>query len=621
MTAYNIFNRIHKMKLSAKATISTLMLVSLCACNGGENSSSRSAQSETEKLFKQRNAIILDAIKNGQQVVLPSSLKTFRELRVASVGAYGSNLGMPGYNKMNAMLSHDSCIITNGDLFSDSNYAKGKKSDKYEYTMDSSSKSSEQSQAISASLSGGTSLIQVSGSAAVENSSTFNDSEIGFNLLATVNGTHLLNDSNTSNSGVLKDFFKPIYLTSGSLNSSFYKSCGDGYVNSEDYTAGVKAHISIKLQNQEEASSFRAELSASYGSFAELSASIQAAEKKTSQKAQTIVALSQLGGDSGGLLKVIDSDVLDCGVNNFQSCNAVMNKILTYAGSFADQIKDPTTGNIKPDKVAYLIPSFTKYENKVKLTGTDITPEASAAISRLNKIYLDNLKLYYGFQDIVATLDSSAQNSLKNEVLNKLRDREVYISSQAPLCYNDPSTCATVTLPNIVKQINASYPIDPNVLDFYAKSYTARNFLNLNTKFGSSDNSKAIKVKLLPMSIYTGSDGSVKYNYKATDLGDCSTNTCKDLQVKVQLLGVDSKDKLMRYKITFNNIKSLSYQCGDNRSNGSVDCHGYYGMRAESLPTYNHNDTASFDWFDSLHYTYVGGFTDEELKQIAILSV
>lgn len=592
--------------------ISLLTCASLCGCNGGENSTAASAQSEAVNLFNQRNAIILDAIKNGKQVVLPSSLKTYQELRVASIGAYGSNLGMPGYNKMNAMFSHDSCIITKGDFFSNSNYAKGPKSDTVLFTSVSTTKSAAQSQAVSASLAAGVSLVKVSGSAVIENSSTFNDSEIGFDVIMSINGIHQLNDDNISNSGALRDFFKPAYITKGSVNDSFYKSCGDGYVYSEEYTAGVKGHVTIKLQNQDDASKFSASLATSYGSFAELSAAVEAASKKTNQKAEIVVALSQLGGDSGGLLKIVNTDVLTCSAANFDSCNATMKKVLEYGSTFADQVQDPATKNVKPDKVSYLNPSFTKYENKVKLNQVD-SPEGQAAIARLNKIYLDNIKLYYAFQEIIGKLDGSAQNELRKAVINKLGGREEYISAQAPLCYNEPARCGSEILPLIINQINKSFPIDPDVLDFYARRYQADNFLNLNVKFGSSTELAAIKAKLIPMSTYI-SGGETKFNYAVTNLGDCKTTMCNNLQAKVKAYKVENDD-LMHYKITFDNITPLVYECRDNRSNGSLDCHGYYG--ADKAKIFDKNDTSSFDWSDSLYYKYMAGFTDEGLRQIA----
>ncbi|HRG62379.1 MAG TPA: hypothetical protein PLP75_05075 [Burkholderiales bacterium] len=598
-----------------KLTAVTLILLALSGCNdGGVKSSASTQQDNLRAVFNQRNAIILKAIKEGKAISLPSELKTPQEVEVSSWGANGSRLGKPGLNSSNAVLSGDSCLIPYGDMFAPENYSRSDKiPEALTITSDKASKSVSQTMAISAALSGGYSLFSASASASYNSDSLFNEDEIGFEFVASAGGLHQLISTNYGKD--YPTFFNSIYLTNGNLNPSFYNNCGDSFVNSEQYMAQVKGLVTIKLSNSAEASEFGATLDASYGSFASLSAEIKSAEKATNQKATIQVHVSQIGGDPGALTNAVDSTVVTCSVDDFTSCQNIMNKLIEYSKTLPSQITDSTTKEILPNKVAYLNPSLATYEGVIgKINESGTSPEGKAAIEKLQNLYLNTVKLYATLKGSLSGLSNAANTNITNDLLYQLELREEYISSQSSLCYIDTEQCAKTILPLIIQNINTNFPINLEELDFYSKVYTAKNFLNLNSKLGGATAESQISVKLFPNDKFT-KDGESQFSYSngeiASKVAKCSSAICQPSGLSI-IVYPYSSNGISYYDITFEEISALKYRCEDKLSDHTMlSCHGYN----RSLD--NQQESGNYKWEDTITANYIANYSRAKLEQIA----
>ncbi len=594
-----------------KLTAVTLILLALSGCNdGGVKNSASTQQDSLRAVFNQRNAIILKAIKEGKAISLPSELKTPQEVEVSSWGANGSRLGKPGVASSNAVLSNASCLIPYGNMFAPDNYSRANNiPDDLTITKDSDSKAVSQTMAVSAALSGGFSLFSAEASASYNSNSLFNGDEIGFQFISFAGGLHHLTSANYG--GDYATFFNPIYLTNGILNPSFYSNCGDSFVNAEQYMAQVKGLVTIKLSNAEEASEFGLSLKGSYSAFANLSVDIKTAEKATNQKATIQVDYSQIGGDPGALANAVGDDVVTCSVDDFTSCENVMKKLIAYSKTLPSQITDSTTKEILPNKVAYLNPSLATYEGVVgKINESGITPEGRAAIAKLQDLYLNTVKLYATLKNNFDNLSGGAKANIEKDLLTPLKEREAYISGQSSLCYTDTSQCATFILPSIITNIKNNYPINVDKLDFYSKVYTAKNFLNLSSKFGGVMAESQISVKLYPNDYFTEGTES-KFSYSNSRIANCSSAICQAGGLSIVVYPYLSKG-INYYDIKFEEISALKYRCEDKLSDHTMlSCHGYN----RSLD--NQQESGNYKWEDTITSNYIGNYNYDKLEQIA----
>ncbi len=585
----------------------SLTLFILSGCNGGASSTNSTTQNEVLNQFRQREAIVVSAINAGKPIVIPSVLKTNRELQIESEGAYGSLIGKPAIAAVgnDTYLSGAPCIIVNNSFAQTTFTAPNR--DSVTIQKVTSNDTGSQSTVIAASLSGGVGLFSASASADIKNSSLFSKSSIGFTVISGLGGQHLVSRLDTSS---LSGFFKPQYLTNGILNQNYNSLCGDSFVSKEVYSAVVKGMLSIELENQQSASSFGASLSASYGTFTEVSASINNAESSSHAKGSVSLFISQLGGISGKLNESgISQGLITCSLDKFSNCEDAMNKLLEYSKTIGDQVRDPATSALIPSRLSYGSPSLTRYSDIINLSsGLPTDPKAISAIQTLNSLYLNTLKLYYGLKSNGSILQNNAQQVFKVEILDKLIAREKYLVSMAPLCYNSPSLCATTYLPDMLATINSQYKIDVEKLKFYSKIYTAENFMNINTKFGSEIESQHIYTTLLPSLIYS-KNGTTTYSYVNQAISNCGSSICQAGKIMVIVEPVTGVPNV-NYRIRFDRFGALRYDCDENRATGSLVCRGYSNSIKDGAK-------GKYQWNDVFKYSYIGGVSENELEQYA----
>lgn len=594
-----------------RATQISLILFALSGCGGGDKGSNLTAQNQALSEFKQREAIVLAAIHEDKPVVIPASLKTFYELQNESEGAYGSKIGRPAVKSLDTLLTGQSCVLLN-DPFAVTTFGNSKSTLEIEKISDSVS--TERSTAIKAALSGGTALISVKASADFQNSALFSKSSIGFVIRSGISGTH---DKPYLNTESLETFFKPQYLSQGNLNQSYYGLCGDSFVSAEQYFAGVEAVLTIDLQSDKSASSFDGAIGASYGNFAELSASIKRAESSSKLSGSVTLRVTQLGGIDGEVNKIIPSGIITCSLENYQSCEDVMNQVLNSSSTIGDQIKDPDTKELIKSRITYRDPTTTRYDGMITLSSDDGGDDGSGsrAISVLNDIYLTTLRLYYELENNLSLLKDTSKNEFNNRVITKLMAREKYIIGMSPSCYKSPSECASTYLPKMIDRLNSDTALSINQEDllFYSKIYTADNFMKLNDVFGSNiDASKHIYTELVPSIISVDKEtGVTSYSYVSKAINGCDSVYCQSGAISVTMQPV-LDDPKVDHRVTITGFTALVYDCLENSVDGILNCSGH-NKDISGGTKYN------YIWSDNMTYSYVGGFSSQELAEYAHL--
>jgi hypothetical protein len=605
-------NKITGKKYSSYARVTqiSLILFVLSGCGGGNKNSDSTVQNQALSEFKQREAIVLAAIHKGEPVVIPTSLKTVRELQIENEGAYGSLIGKPAiYSMKGAYLSSEPCVLLN-DPFAATTFSAPDK-DTLSIDKRSADSTAEQSLAIQAALSGGYGMFSASASTDIQSSSLFSKSSIGFVINSAISGKHFKPNMNTAN---LPSFFKSQYLTWGNLNANYYGLCGDSFVSEERYSAGVKATLNIELQSEDSASSFGAALGASYGKLAEFTASIKNAESSKKASGTVTLEVEQQGGISGELNKIIPHGIITCSLENFKDCEDALNIALDYSKTIGEQVTDPTTKNLIPSRLGYNTPSVTPYTDMVRLS-SDAAGDANGvrAVNQLTDIYRTTLILYYGLHNNLNDLDSGPQGQFDSLVLKKLVAREKYIVSMSSKCYENPSECAKTYLPEIINTLNSAPDLSINVDDlrFYSKIYTADNFMNLNGKFGSDVASKHINTILVPNTRYTNEKtGITSYSYVNKAIEGCDSTLCQAGKITVVVKPVTEEDGKVNYPMTIDDFTALKYDCLEVSATNVLKCNGYNVVSTTGTK-------GNYKWFDSMKYSYVAGLTDEKLTDYA----
>lgn len=585
--------------------ISPLLLLLGCNNQGSAPATTTATQSPAVENFYARRAIILDAFKHGKNPHIPKSL----DLATIQSGTQsGSLLGEPAYMALNnsLLVGNPNCVNI-GPVTSATSYSAP--SQKLSILSTNSTQSGSQQSAIAAALSAGVGLFTANSATAINNSSLFSNTTIGFEYNYSNYGSH--NASYTS--ATLSDLILKSYLdpTGTSVNSSFIKQCGDSFVYSENYGAAIVAKIEISFDSSSEASSFSQNTKLSYGTLADLSTSVSSSKNSTNSNSSVSIKVTQLGGKPGSLPASLQK-LGSCTLATFTDCEDYLNQVNDYAKTLQAQILDTNVNPPTPITGAYIYnnPRLKKYTELVNLNSNQNLPPAdAAAIDTVQNIYLHTLMLYYGFQSYPKILTGTALSTFNADIYNKIINREKYIANSAQPCYVSPSACSSTILPKIISDLNSvpDLVIDASELTFYSTQLQSDNFLNLNSLFGSAKSDKNGKT-LTPISVafipsIQSKDGDIQY-VNQFPIPQCTLENCAAGKVYINIKKQATTPPTAL--VTYPNYGGLQATCSVVEDSGNFTCSGS-----------TRNQYSKYLWKDDLIGSLIGSLTSSQLNEYA----
>ena len=358
---------------------------------------------------------------------------------------------------------------------------------------------------------------------------------------------------------------------------AFMLDCGNSFVYKEKAGAKIIGYLSIDISNISNSSTLTNNFKASYSTLAEVSSSVNNANKDSSNNLSMSTKFIQQGGEPLALATVLENN--KCNANNLDGCTELFNKINKYSvDDFRLQLckdgievnavgKFVCKGNkIDKNRLRYFSPVLAKYldvKPSLILDNKDETQSNKEAITKLEKLFETTLLIRYKLEELEQKLNiPELVADLQKFVLEPVRARQVYLLTVGSLCYNGSNSCEIV-MESIHNDFNLidKYKIDIDRLEFYLTDYKIQNYLNMANSAGLSLNNKNIEeVEFQPVGY---KDYMYTYKYQI-----CNDYICKPFSTFIYF---DKYIKNNSFNLVIDGLK-LPTKCLNAKYGNNYEC-------------------------------------------------
>ncbi|MDD3265984.1 MAG: hypothetical protein PHC75_02240 [Burkholderiales bacterium] len=301
-------------------------------------------------------------------------------------------------------------------------------------------------------------------------------------------------DSYTRNFSYLQDFgwsadFEPQDFGNDNLTAiaqkayaagvnQFLTYCGDSYVSNATAGALLAVNVKIEFASHQDEQTFNSKMGAKFG-IGSITSNIQSSGLNQSMNASISVEALQLGGDTSKLPSIFtkassgDYYVAKCSFKDLNSCNQIINGILTYAQTVQSQVKD-VSGNPIKDRLFYYNPTITNYTDVgIDLTTPTPSREVVSAQAKLQAmVELTNEDLtfvkHYQKSAVAQYFDVDMSNFLKSAE-KALSMRQDYLLSHGFDCYTSKDIANCPKLVNEASEVFNTineYKVDQSKIEY-----------------------------------------------------------------------------------------------------------------------------------------------------------